>query len=285
MKLPAFDYHAPGSLDEAIALLAASGGTARPLAGGQSFLPIMAFRLASPSALVDLRRIPGLDQIAIGGGEVKLGAMLRWRAIEKSAELAQAIPLFREAIGHVAHYQIRNRGTVGGSLAHADPAAEFPAVAVACDAVIDVAGSRGRRSIAAGELFTGALETSLGEDEIITAVRFPQWPTGRRWGFQEFARRRGDFAIAGIVAFYDPDAAGQATNAHVAVFGATDMPRRLGAVEAAINGRKIEKAMLEEVAQVASASVDPPTDLHGTAEYRRSLVGTLLKRAMIAAAK
>ena len=285
MKLPAFDYHAPGSLDEAIALLAASGGSARPLAGGQSFLPIMAFRLANPSALVDLRRIPDLDRIEVGAQEVRLGAMVRWSAIERSAELAHAMPVLGAAIEHVAHSQIRNRGTVGGSLAHADPAAEFPAVAVACDAMIDIAGAGGKRSIPAADLFTGALETSLGDDEIITSVRFPRWPAGRRWGFQEFARRRGDFAIAGIVAFHDLDPQGLAINAHVAVFGATDRPRRLAAAEAAINGRRMDEETRTGAARAASASVDPPTDLHGTADYRRSLVGTLLQRALIAAAQ
>ena len=285
MKLPAFDYHAPGSLDEAIALLAGSGGGARPLAGGQSFLPIMAFRLASPTALVDLRRIPGLNRIEIGAQEVKLGAMVRWRALEESAELAQVLPVLRAAMGHVAHYQIRNRGTVGGSLAHADPSAEFPAVAVTCDAVIDVVGSVGARSIAAVDLFTGALETSLAADEIIVAVRFPLWPASRRWGFQEFARRRGDFAIAGVVAFYDLDAQGRATNAHVGVFGATDKPRRLAAAEAAINGTRVDEAAMAAAARAASAAVDPPSDLHGTADYRRSLVGTLLQRALLDASK
>ena len=172
MKLPAFDYHAPGSLDEAIALLAASGGSARPLAGGQSFLPIMAFRLANPSALVDLRRIPDLDRIEVGAQEVRLGAMVRWSAIERSAELAHAMPVLGAAIEHVAHYQIRNRGTVGGSLAHADPAAEFPAVAVACDAMIDIALAAPRSLEALGALrsATRGIERSPMGEHLVAAV-------------------------------------------------------------------------------------------------------------------
>ena len=169
MKLPHLDYQAPTSLDEAVALLAAGDGGARPLAGGQSFVPIMAFRLAEPSMLVDLRNIPGLDQIEISDEGVRIGAMVRWRDILDDARLVRALPLLPAAIDHVAHYQIRNRGTVGGSLAHADPAAEMPTIALTCDAVIEVIGSKGKRAIAAADLFTGPLMTSLESDEIITS--------------------------------------------------------------------------------------------------------------------
>ncbi len=285
MKLPTFDYHAPTSLAEAVALLAASEGSARPIAGGQSLMPVMAFRLAQPSALVDLRHVPGLDSIEVLAKEVKIGAMVRWRMIEESRELARVVPVLAAAMEHVAHYQIRNRGTVGGSLAHADPAAEFPALAVACDAVIDVVGSKGARAIKAADLFTGALETCLADDEIITAVRVPVWPKRRRWGFQEFARRRGDFAIAGIVAFYDLDQQGLITQAHIGVFGATDIPRRLPNAEAALNGQEPSEALFETVGDVASGEVNPQSDIHASRDYRRSLVGTLTKRALAQAAK
>jgi carbon-monoxide dehydrogenase medium subunit len=277
MKLPSFDYHAPKSLDEAVALLAASDGGARVLAGGQSLMPVMAFRLATPSAL--------LDQIEIIGREIKIGAMVRWRMIEESRELKRTVPVLPAAMEHVAHYQIRNRGTVGGSLAHADPAAEFPALAVGCDAVIDVIGSKGARVIKAADLFTGALETSLTEDEIITAVRIPTWPKLRRWGFQEFARRRGDFAIAGVLAFFDLDANGVASNTHISVFGATDIPRRLNKAEAALDGKRVDEAAIEAVGAMAMSEVNPQSDLHATSDYRRSLVGTMTKRALAQAAK
>ena len=285
MKLPSFDYHAPKSLDEAVALLAASEGSARVLAGGQSLMPVMAFRLATPSALVDLRHIDGLDQIEIVGREIKIGAMTRWRMIEESRELKRTVPVLPAAMEHVAHYQIRNRGTVGGSLAHADPAAEFPALAVGCDAVIDVIGSKGARAIKAADLFTGALETSLKDDEIITAVRIPTWPKLRRWGFQEFTRRRGDFAIAGVMAFFDLDVQGVASNTHISVFGATDIPRRLNKAEAALDGKRVDETAIEAVASIAMSEVNPQSDLHATSDYRRSLVGTMTKRALAQAAK
>ena len=182
------------SISEAIALLAANDGDAKPLAGGQSLIPMMAFRMALPRLLVDLRNIPDLKTIKIGADGVRLGAMVRWRDIQDHVALAKAHPLLVAAIAHVAHYQIRNRGTVGGSLAHADPAAEMPGVAVACDADIAVVGKAGARIIAAADFFIGALTTALEPDEIITEVRFATWPGNRRSAFQEFAQRRGDFA-------------------------------------------------------------------------------------------
>ena len=284
MKLPHFEYEAPGSLDEAIALLVAGDGAARPIAGGQSFVPVMAFRLAEPSMLVDLRNIPGLNQIEIGAEGVRLGAMVRWRDILDHAGLKTALPLLPEAIEHVAHYQIRNRGTVGGSLAHADPAAEMPTIALTCDAVIDVVGTKGKRSIRAADLFLGPLMTSLESDEIITSVLLPAWPATRRWGFQEFSRRRGDFALAGVAAFYDVDASGVAQNAHFGAISVGDTPLRLTKAEAAINGRKIDDAVIADAAAAASAEVDPNGDIHASARYRKALVGTLLSRALNAAA-
>ena len=220
MKLPPFEYAAPTTLDEAIALLAASGGTAKAVAGGQSFFPVMAFRLASPSLIVDLRKIPGLGSIEIDAQGVRLGAKVRWRDILDDERLATSHPLLRAAISHVAHYQIRNRGTVGGSLAHADPAAEMPGIAVACDAQIVLAGSSGRRIVAAADFFTAALSTVLADDELIVEIRLPAWPANRRWAFEEFALRRGDFAIAGVAVFYDQDASGRAINSHMGVIGA-----------------------------------------------------------------
>jgi carbon-monoxide dehydrogenase medium subunit len=284
MKLPPFDYSAPTSLAEATRILAAAAGAARPLAGGQSLMPLMAFRLTTPSMLVDLARIPGLDRITIEGDYVQLGARVRWCDIEADKRLRTALPLLAAAVEHIAHYQIRNRGTVGGSLAHADPAAELPGIAVTSDALIDVVGVSGARSIRAADLFVGALETSLGPDEIITAVRFPRWPTGRRWAFEEFARRRGDFALAGIALFHDVDGGGRVSNAHVGVIGATDKPRRLAAVEAALDGQMIDATSIAAAARAAAAAVEPPNDIQGSAEYRRALVATMLERALRKAA-
>src|ERR1700736_1611974 len=209
MKPAPFEYQAPTTLREAIDLLV-SDPEATVIAGGQSLIPVLAFRLAAPSMLVDLRRVPGLGNIAVGESGVRLGARGRWREIEHDRRLATAHPLLREAIAHVAHYQIRNRGTVGGSLAHADPAAELPGIAVTCDAAIAVVGAAGMRTIPAADFFTGPLTTVLLPDEIITELRLPPWPSERRWAFREFARRQGDFALAGVALYYDEDERGRA---------------------------------------------------------------------------
>lgn len=279
MKPPPFEYRAPETLDEAVALLAADPG-AKPIAGGQSLMPLLNFRLAAPSLLVDLRRLSGLGDIAIGADGVRLGAKVRWRDIEDDARLQSAYPLLRAAVAHVAHYQIRNRGTVGGSLAHADPAAELPGIAATCDAEIKIVGAKGVRTVPAAEFFTGPLTTALGPDEIVTELRLPLWPAGRRWGFEEFSRRHGDFALAGIALFFDQDSAGRACNAHIGVIGACSRPHRLESAEAAIQGKVIDERAIAAAARAAAAAVDPPDDLHAPAEYRRALVATLTERAL-----
>jgi carbon-monoxide dehydrogenase medium subunit len=283
LKPAPFEYQAPASLQEAINLLE-SNPEAVVIAGGQSLMPVLAFRLATPSLLVDLRRVPGLGNIAIDDTGLRLGARVRWRDIEDDERLATAHPLLREAIGHVAHYQIRNRGTVGGSLAHADPAAELPGIAVTCDAEITLVGPAGTRTMAATEFFTGALSTTRQSDEIVTELCLPFWPGDRRWAFQEFAQREGDFALAGIAVFYDEDQQGRACDAHVGVIGACDRPHRLPEVEAALNGHAVEEALIREAAAIAAQAVDPPADVHGSAAYRRALVATLVERCLRAAA-
>jgi carbon-monoxide dehydrogenase medium subunit len=280
MKPPLFDYACPATLSEAIGLLTKHDGDAKIIAGGQSLMPLLAFRMASPKLLVDLRKLPDLNRIRIDNSGVHLGSLVRWRDIEDDARLRTAHPLLAAAISHVAHYQIRNRGTVGGSLAHADPAAEMPGIAVTCDAQISVTGKFGSRTILAEKFFLGALTTALKPDEIITEVLLPAWPANRRWGFQEFSRRRGDFALAAAAVFYDADAQGRATNAHVGVIGVGDRSRRLAAVETAINGQKIDAALIEKAATLTSKSVDPQDDIHGSAAYRRSLAGTMVERAL-----
>lgn len=283
MKLPAFEYACPATLAEAVSLLAARDD-AKAIAGGQSLVPMLAFRVASPSLLVDLRKLPGLKEIKIDAGGVRLGALVRWRDILDDARLARAHPLLVAAVHHVAHYQIRNRGTVGGSIAHADPAAEMPGIVVACDAEIAVTGKAGARTIAAKDFFRGALTTALAADEIITEIRFPAWPAGRRFGFQEFALRRGDFAIAAAAVFYDVDAKGRAANAHVGVIGVGDLPMRLPSVEAVLNGARVDGDVIARAAAATSTAVEPQDDIHASAAYRRSLVGTMVERALSAAA-
>ena len=236
MKPAAFEYLRPATLDEAIGLLARHEG-ARPIAGGQSLLPVMNFRLAAPSMLVDIGRLPGLREIEIGAEAVTIGALVRWSDIERDPRLEAAHPLLAEAVRHVAHYQIRNRGTVGGSLAHADPAAELPGIAVACAGTVLIAGSSGQREVAAERFFVGALSTALEPGELIVGLRLPAWRPGRRWGFQEFSRRRGDFALAGAAVHFDRDEAGAVRDPHVGVIGANPRPIRLAAVEALLGGQ------------------------------------------------
>jgi aerobic carbon-monoxide dehydrogenase medium subunit len=282
MKLPPFEYACPTSVSEAVALLASHEGEAKPLAGGQSLVPMMAFRVASPSLVVDLRKLAELRQIKISDEGVTLGAMVRWREILDDARLRTVQPLLVAAVEHVAHYQIRNRGTVGGSIAHADPAAEMPGIVLTCDAKIAVTGKAGARVIDAANFFEGPLMTALKSDEIITEIRLPTWPAKRRFGFQEFARRRGDFALAAALLFYDDDG-GKARNAHVGAIGVADTPVRLPAVEQVLNGSAIDEATIAKAEAAASASVEPHDDIHASGAYRKALVGVMVERALRAA--
>ena len=279
MKLPPFEYACPTELSEAVALLAAHNGDAKPIAGGQSLVPMLAFRLAAPTLLVDLRKLPDLRKIEISATGLGLGAMVRWRDILDDARLRTAHPLLVAAVTQVAHYQIRNRGTIGGSIAHADPAAEIPGIVVTCEAEIAVVGSAGRRAIKAQDFFLGPLTTALAADEIIIEIRFPAWPPSRRFGFREFARRRGDFAMAAAALWYDEDA-GKARNAHVGVIGVGDRPQRLFPVEAVLNGRVVDETAIAAAEAAAAAAVDPQTDIHASADYRRALTGTMVERAL-----
>jgi carbon-monoxide dehydrogenase medium subunit len=281
--LPPFEYACPATLNEAVALLASHDGEAKALAGGQSLMPMMAFRMARPTLLVDLRKLSDLRQIKIGVDGVRLGALARWRDILDDKRLDAAHPLLKAAVSHVAHYQIRNRGTVGGSIAHADPAAEMPGICQTCDAVITAVGKGGSRTIKADDFFQGALTTALEPDEIITEIHLPAWPAARRWGFQEFARRRGDFAMSGVALYYDLDG-GKAKNAHIGVIGVGDRQKRLPKAEAALNGNAVDEALAVKVGEAASSNVEPQDDIHASAAYRRSLTGTLTERALLAAA-
>jgi CO/xanthine dehydrogenase FAD-binding subunit len=262
VKPAAFDYRAPRSVPEAIALLAEHGDTAKLLAGGQSLVPVLNFRLASPALLIDLNRIAelqGISQSPEGGLEI--GAMTRNREIERSEVVKRHNPLLHEAMPFIAHAQIRNRGTIGGSLAHADPAAELPAIALACGAELALQGPKGRRTLRAADFFQGLFTTALAPDEILTSVRFPAWPPGCRHAFLEVSRRHGDFAIVGVAALVDE------AGARVAVFGAEDMPR-------------LVSGTVSELPRIAMTAVQPRGDHHASAEYRRELVEVLTRRAL-----
>ena len=208
---------------------------------------------------------------------------MRWRDIHDSTFLRKAHPLLVAAIEHVAHYQIRNRGTVGGSLAHADPAAEMPGIAVACDGLIFITGKAGSRVLRAQDFFLGALTTALQPDELITEIRLPLWPQVRSWGFEEFARRRGDFALGAVAAFYDEDGLGRSKDVHIGVIGAANRPLRIKEAEDLLNGRALTDALIVEAGRAVSAAVSPPDDIHASAAYRRALAGTLTERALLRA--
>jgi carbon-monoxide dehydrogenase medium subunit len=279
MKPPPFDYARPGSVEEAVALLAEHGDDAKIIAGGQSLMPMLAFRMATPRLLVDIGTLVPLRRITIDERGVTLGALVRWCDIERHRELARAHPLLTDAVRHIAHYQIRNRGTVGGSLAHADPAAELPGIALGCDGEIEVMGLKGKRTILAQEFFVDSLTTVLAADELIVSMRLPAWKPGRRWAFEEFARRRGDFALAGVALFYDVDH-DRAINPHIAAIGVGLTPLRLSAAEQALTGTAVDQNAIRSAVAAANASVNPPSDIHAPGDYRRALLGVLLERAL-----
>jgi aerobic carbon-monoxide dehydrogenase medium subunit len=281
VKPPAFDYVRPRSLQEALDLLAA-GDDIKPIAGGQSLIPLLAFRMAHPKCLVDISRLPELRGIDIGPDYLRIGAGTRWRDILSHPGLTVAHPLLVEAINHTAHYQIRNRGTVGGSCCHADPSAEMPAIALICGADFELASSRGVRSVPAAEFFVSVLTTAIEPDELLITVRLPCWPAARRYGFHELARRRGDFALAGCAVFWD-EQHGLCEGPRVGVFGVAPTPLRVPEVEAVLEGKQICDTVVGEATQTLRAHVTPQADLHGTSEYRAALLEVLLERALTTA--
>lgn len=240
---------------------------------------MMAFRLANPKVLVDLGALKELNEIKINGDGVFFGALVRWRDLIECEALKAKMPILAEAVPHIAHYQIRNRGTIGGSLANADPASELPAIAVTADARVEIAGPNGSRQIPAADLFLGPLTTSLAADEIITGLQFPPWPAGRKWAFEEFAAHRGAFALAGVALFYDEGAGGIVQNVHIGILGAASKPRRVIGAEAILEGKHPSVDLIAAAADQAAAEADPSDDFHASAAYRRGLLKTLIQRA------
>jgi carbon-monoxide dehydrogenase medium subunit len=281
LKPAPFAYEAPTTLDGAIEQLRVHGGAARLLAGGQSLMPVLNFRLGRPRLLIDLNRIPELAFIRDDGDRLSIGAMTRECEIEDSALIQRHAPLLYEATRHIGHRAIRNRGTIGGSLAHADPAAEYPAAALALDCVMVVRGPGGERRIAAGDFFGGALTTTVGEDEILVRIEVPKVPGRSGTAFVEIARRPGDFALAGVAALIAV-ADGMVTDVRLAACGAGPGPTRLRAAERILHRDGIGAAMA--AAKAAMADVSPETDLHATADYRRRLIGVVTARAIAQAA-
>jgi CO/xanthine dehydrogenase FAD-binding subunit len=278
MKPAPFDYIAPHALDEAVAALAHGGADAKVLAGGQSLIPLLNFRLARPSLLVDLNRVGELAYVSPRERGLAVGAMARQVAVERGDGLADLQPLLVEAIGYVGHAAIRSRGTIGGSLAHADPAAELPAVAVCLDAVLSVVGPRGRRAIPAEDFFVGYLTTLLEPDEILVEAYFPPLRphTGQAW--VEFARRHGDFALAGVAVSLSLD--GDAVrDARIVLTGVGGKPERAREAETLLIGGSVAERATA-AANAARSSIDPDADIHATKEYRVHLAGVLTERAI-----
>ena len=279
MKPVAFDYHAPATVEDAIALLTRYGGEAKLLAGGQSLMPLLNFRLSRPAALVDLNAIPSLDYIREENGEVRFGAMTRQRTIEFSPLVRQRLPLLTEATALVGHLPIRTRGTIGGSLAHADPSAEYPAVLAALDGTVVVRSPRGERALRPAELFQSYLTTSLGPDEILVEVRLPAMAAGAGFAFEEFSRRHGDFAIVGIAATLVGDGQ-RCAMARLATAGAGPVPMRLRSAEEILERDGLSEAAVEAAARRAAELVEPDSDIHASAAYRRNLTRVLTGRAL-----
>ncbi|HEU4367782.1 MAG TPA: xanthine dehydrogenase family protein subunit M [Methylomirabilota bacterium] len=279
MKPPRFEYHAPRSVDETVELLGRYGGDAKVLAGGQSLMPMLNFRLARPAALVDVNRIPALAYVREEDGAVALGAMTRQRTIEFSPVVARRLPLLHEATRWVGHLPIRSRGTIGGSLAHADPSAEYPAVLTALDGEVVAQGPRGRRTLRGPELFETYLTTRLAPDELLVEVRLPAMAAGAGFAFEEFARRHGDFAIVGIAAMIVRDGA-RCRTARLAAAGTGPVPARLRAAEEILEREGLGAAAIEAAAARASELVEPDSDVHASADYRRHLTGVLTARAL-----
>ena len=284
MKPPPFDYSKAESVDEAVSLLALHRGDAKLLAGGQSLVPMLNFRLVQPSLLVDVNHIPGLSGIDEGDGRVTFGALVRHRQIEISETVRERFPVLRAAARHVAHLAIRNRGTLGGSLAHAGPAAELPMAALLLDATMEASGPAGSRRIAAREFFRSALSTDLGDAEMLTRVELPLLPPGTGWGFEEVARRAGDFALAAAAATLTLDG-GTVSEVRLAVMGAHDTPLRIPAAEALLAGEPASRDAMDAAARVARNAVEPHDDLHASASFRRHLVEVLARRALESAAR
>jgi carbon-monoxide dehydrogenase medium subunit len=284
LKLPDLDYIRPKTLKEAIDVLVAYDGEAKLIAGGQSLMPMLAFRLLAPKLLIDVSRLPGLDQIEITPGGVRLGALTTWHDIERHGELKIAHPLLAAAISHVAHYQIRNCGTVGGSLAHCDPASEFPALVTTCNADVVIVGPEGERIVKGADFILGPMTTGLATDEMIIQIRFPAWAKGRRWGFEEFARRRGDFAMAAAAVFYDLDSNHRVVNPHIGIIGEPDRAIRLTPVEDLLAGQTIDRHLLANARSLAALTAQSADDVYAAAKYRKALIGVLIERALASSA-
>jgi CO/xanthine dehydrogenase FAD-binding subunit len=284
MKPSVFEYHRPAGLDEALDLLAEHGEDAKLLAGGQSLVPLLNFRLAAPPRLIDCNRLGELDYIRREHGRLRIGALTRQAVLERSPLVAEHWPLLHEAVRWVAHPQIRNRGTVGGSVAHADPAAELPVVFAALDARFHVRSKGGRRVVEASDFFVTHLTTTLEPHEMLCEIEVPALPDGCGWAFEEFSRRHGDFALGGAAVVLAAGEDGACREARIALLAAADTPVRAAEAEQLLVGLHVDQAAAAEAARVATSSISPTGDIHGDSTYRRQLIEALVQRAVLNAA-
>ena len=282
MKPAAFDYVVADSIAMAAAALAEAGGEGKIIAGGQSLVPMLNFRLLRPSVLVDINRIAGLAGIEEAGNAIRIGALTRHYQLETSALIARHLPVLSCAMTHVAHLAIRNRGTMGGSLSHADPAAELPMMVLLLNAELYVASASGQRTIAARDFFLGAMTVDLAADEIVTAIALPKLPLHTGWGFEEVARRHGDFALAAAAATVTVSG-GAIAQTRIALTGVGPTALRAAEAEALLVGRALDPDLTRRVIDAVRAAIEPETDLHASSDYRRHLAGVLAGRALAAA--
>ncbi len=285
MKPAPFDYVAPESIDEVLSLLVQHGDDAKLLAGGQSLIPVLNFRLARPAILIDMNRVPGLDAIReTDEGGLSLGAMVRQSRLENNPVVARLAPLLYEAVPFVAHPQIRNRGTVGGSLAHADPAAELPAVATALEARFRLSSTAESRWVSARDFYSGLFTTELKSEEALVEIEFPRWTDRTGWAFQEIARRHGDYAMAGLAAVVSMDREGICTRVKLVFLSVGDTPVEASGAAQILEGNTPSPALIDEMAEVAARDeVEPSSDIHSSSEFKRHLCRVLTKRVVEAA--
>jgi CO/xanthine dehydrogenase FAD-binding subunit len=282
MKPAAFDYVVADSIGAAVRSLAEAGDDAKIIAGGQSLVPMLNFRLLRPSILIDINRIGGLAFIEEAENGIRVGALTRHFQLETSPVIARHLPVLACAMTHVAHLAIRNRGTIGGSLSHADPAAELPMMAVLLDAELRTVSAAGQRTVAARDFFLDALTVDLADGDIVTEIVLPKLPPKTGWGFEEVARRSGDFALAAVAATLTI-ADGAVTQARIALTGVGPTPIRAAEAESLLTGHAPEPNLLDRAADAVRAVIEPETDLHASADYRRHLAGVLASRALAAA--
>ncbi len=281
MKPALFEYFAPVELGEALDLLQKYEPEAKILAGGQSLMPLMNLRLTRPRVVIDINCLSALDSISSGqNGGLTIGALTRQRAVERSKVVQDRNPLFAATMPLIGHFQIRNRGTVGGSLAHADPAAELPAVSIALGVEFVLKSARGERVVQAKDFFLGYMATAVEATELLTEIRIPGWKPGTGWAIDEVSRRKGDFAMVGVVLLLQLDDNGACQNTSIVLFGVSGKPVRMERAEGMLRGRGLDQRVVAEVANAVSEDLDPNSDLHASAQYRKEVGGVLTRRAL-----